>query len=82
MKRFRISFDLPTAKGAKAVASGVSVITQDSKAYMESEKDQFLAAGTSRPIAVQITVPGDPAHLPREHPLDGLKATRLPGSSA
>ncbi|MEU1013791.1 hypothetical protein [Streptomyces sp. NPDC005890] len=36
--------------------------------------DQFLAAGTSRPI----TVPGDPAHLPREYPLDGLRATRLP----
>ncbi|MFC9930461.1 MULTISPECIES: hypothetical protein [unclassified Streptomyces] len=40
--------------------------------------DQFLAAGTSRPITVLITVPGDPAHLPREYPLDGLRATRLP----
>ncbi|MDQ1065195.1 hypothetical protein [Streptomyces canus] len=79
VKRFRISFDLPTVKGAKAEASGVAVIAQDGKAYLESENDQFLAAGSSRPITVQITVPGDPAHLPQEYPLDGLKATRLPG---
>ncbi|MFF9686901.1 YncE family protein [Streptomyces sp. NPDC014623] len=78
VKRFRISFDLPTVNGAKAEASGVQVIAQDGKAYLESVADQFLAAGTSRPITVQITVPGDPTHLPREYPLDGLKATRLP----
>lgn len=36
VKRFRISFDLRTVK-ARAVASGVSVITQDGKAYLESE---------------------------------------------
>ncbi|MFF3820782.1 hypothetical protein ACFYYD_30070 [Streptomyces bluensis] len=41
-------------------------------------RDQFLAAGTSRPITVLITVPGDPARLPQEYPLDGLRATRLP----
>jgi hypothetical protein len=39
--------------------------------------DQFLAAGTSRTITVLITVPGDPAYLPHEYPLDGLRATRL-----
>ncbi|MCG7523245.1 hypothetical protein MHW47_02090 [Streptomyces sp. OfavH-34-F] len=77
LRRFRISFDLPTVKGANAAASGVDVITQDGKVYLESTADQFLAAGTSRPIAVQVTVPGDPARLPREYPLAGLKATRL-----
>ncbi|MFJ8533848.1 hypothetical protein [Streptomyces sp. NPDC093591] len=78
VRRFRISFDLPTVKGAKAEASGVHVIAQDGKVYLEAENDQFLAAGSSRPITVQITVPGDPAHLPQEYLLDGLKATRLP----
>lgn len=38
------------------------------KAYLESENDEFLAASTPRPITVQITVPGDPAHLPPEIP--------------
>lgn len=78
VRRFRISFDLPTVLGAKAEASGVRVLNQDGKAYLESVADQLLAAGTSRPVTVQITVPGDPARLPREWPLDGLKATRLP----
>ncbi|WP_037662493.1 hypothetical protein [Streptomyces griseofuscus] len=45
--RFRISFDLPTVKGAKAEASGVDVIAQDGKTYLNSVGDQFLAAGTS-----------------------------------
>ncbi|MFJ2171187.1 hypothetical protein [Streptomyces griseofuscus] len=74
VRKFRISFDLPTVKGAKAEASGVDVIAQDGKTYLNSVGDQFLAAGTSRPI----TVLGDPAHLPRGYPLDGLRATRLP----
>ena len=78
VRKFRISFDLPTDKGAKAEASGVEVIAQDGKAYLDSVGDQFLAAGTSRPITVLITVPGDPARLPQEYPLDGLRATRLP----
>ncbi|MER6013992.1 YncE family protein [Streptomyces bluensis] len=78
VRKFRISFDLPTVKGAKVEASGVDVITQDGKAYLNSVRDQFLAAGTSRPITVLITVPGDPARLPQEYPLDGLRATRLP----
>ncbi|GGU14451.1 YncE family protein [Streptomyces lateritius] len=78
VRKFRISFDLPTVKGAKAEASGVEVIAQDGKAYLSSVGDQFLAAGTSRPITVLITVPGDPARLPQEYPLDGLRATRLP----
>ncbi|MEU3220513.1 hypothetical protein [Streptomyces sp. NPDC006971] len=42
-----------------------------------SQADQLLSAGNSRPIAVQITVPGDPAEPPSEYPLDGLRATRL-----
>ncbi|MEU5115589.1 hypothetical protein AB0G64_29280 [Streptomyces longwoodensis] len=77
VREFRISFDLPAVKGAKAEASGVDVIAQDRKAYLSSVGDQFLAAGTSRTITVLITVPGDPTHLPREYPLDGLRATRL-----
>ncbi|MEU3713597.1 hypothetical protein [Streptomyces catenulae] len=77
VRQFRISFDLPTVPGAKAVASGVTVLCQDGKAYLEAEQDQLLSAGASRPISVQITVPGDPRALPAEYPLDGLKATRL-----
>ncbi|MFE9367528.1 DUF6923 family protein [Streptomyces sp. NPDC006978] len=76
-RRFRISFDLRTARGAKVVASGVDVTHEDGKVYIDSQTDQLLTAGTSRPIAVQITVPGDPARLPSEYPLDGLRATRL-----
>ncbi|WP_335936588.1 DUF6923 family protein [Streptomyces sp. PTD5-9] len=75
--RFRISFDLRAAHGAKAVASGVDVTYADGKVYIDSQADQLLEAGSSRPIAVQITVPGDPATLPAEYPLDGLRATRL-----
>ncbi|MEU2777035.1 hypothetical protein ABZ646_30035 [Streptomyces sp. NPDC007162] len=73
VRKLRISSDLPTVKGAKAEASGVDVIAQDGKTYLNSVGDQFLAAGTSRPITVLA-----PAHLPREYPLDGLRATRLP----
>ncbi|MFE7428450.1 hypothetical protein [Streptomyces sp. NPDC057545] len=75
--RFRISFDLRSAHGAKVEASGVDVTHEDGKAYLSSQADQLLSAGNSRPIAVQITVPGDPAELPSEYPLDGLRATRL-----
>lgn len=75
VRKFRISFDLPA--GQKIDASGVDVICQDGKAYIDAKSDQLLAAGKSRPITVQITVPGDPQKLPHEYPLDGLKATRL-----
>ena len=47
------------------------------KAYIDALADQLLPAGGSRPLTVQITVTGDPQKLPREYPLDGLKATRL-----
>ncbi|MGG7575850.1 DUF6923 family protein [Streptomyces sirii] len=77
VRRFRISFDLPTVAGTKVVASGVDVIYQDGKAYIDAQADQLLPAGKSRPITVQITAPGDPGKLPHEYPLDGLKATRL-----
>ncbi|MEV7783503.1 hypothetical protein [Kitasatospora sp. NPDC088351] len=77
VSRFRISFDLPTVPGTKVEASGVDVTYADGKAYIDSQADQLLSAGTSRPIGVQITVPGDPDKLPKEYPLDGLKATRL-----
>lgn len=76
-KRFRLSFDLRTAHGTKVEASGVHVTHEDDKVYIDSQTDQLLEAGNSRPIAVQITVPGDPAKLPPEYPLSGLKATRL-----
>ncbi|MFF8554625.1 hypothetical protein ACF058_17520 [Streptomyces sp. NPDC015501] len=76
-RKFRISFDLRTAPGAKVVASGVDITHEDGKAYLCSRTDQLLEAGGSRPVAVQITVPGDPARLPQEYPLDGLRATRL-----
>ncbi|MFJ1616290.1 DUF6923 family protein [Streptomyces sp. NPDC088251] len=76
-RRFRISFDLRTAHGAKVEASGVDVTYEDGKVYIDSQTDQLLEAGNSRPVAVQVTVPGDPAKLPPEYPLDGLKATRL-----
>ena len=36
------------------------VLNQDGKAYLEPVADQFLAAGTSRPITVRITAPGRP----------------------
>ncbi|WP_306335593.1 hypothetical protein [Streptomyces sp. KL118A] len=75
--KFRISFDLPTVQGAKVVASGVDVIYQDGKAYIDSKQQQLLPAGQSRTVDVQITVPGDPQKLPAEYPLQGLKATRL-----
>ncbi|MFG2196810.1 DUF6923 family protein [Streptomyces sp. NPDC048639] len=75
--KFRISFDLPTVAGQKVDASGVDVVYQGGKAYIDAKNDQLLAAGKSRPITVQITVPGDPQKLPHEYPLDGLKATRL-----
>lgn len=75
--KFRISFDLPTVKGTKVEASGVDVIYQDGKAYVDSKTDQLLPGGKERQIDVQITVPGDPQKLPHEYPLDGLKATRL-----
>ncbi|MCY9784274.1 hypothetical protein KIK06_10250 [Nocardiopsis sp. EMB25] len=77
VRTFRISFDLPTLQGAKVQASGVDVIYEGGKAYLSSQADQLLTAGSSRPITVQITVPGDTATLPREYPLDGLRATRL-----
>ncbi|GAA2482596.1 hypothetical protein GCM10010406_18610 [Streptomyces thermolineatus] len=77
VRRFRISFDLPTTTGQKVDASGVDVLYQDGKAYIDAKSDQLLPAGESRPIRVQITVPGDPRELPHEYPLDGLKATRL-----
>ncbi|MFJ2024878.1 DUF6923 family protein [Streptomyces sp. NPDC087897] len=76
-RKFRISFDLRTAPGSKVVASGVDVTHEDGKVYISSRADQLLEAGNARPVAVQITVPGDPARLPREYPLDGLRATRL-----
>ncbi|MFI1187422.1 hypothetical protein [Streptomyces californicus] len=76
-RKFRISFDLRTAPGAKVVASGVDVTHEDGKVYLYSQTDQLLEAGNSRPVAVQITVPGDPAELPDQYPLDGLRATRL-----
>ncbi|WP_327371679.1 hypothetical protein [Streptomyces sp. NBC_01217] len=76
-RRFRISFDLRTAHGTKVEASGVDVTHEDGKVYIDSRADQLLEAGNSRPVAVQITVPGDPAELPTEYPLDGLKAVRL-----
>ncbi|MEU0703353.1 hypothetical protein ABZ513_21410 [Streptomyces bacillaris] len=34
--------------------------------YIYSQMDQLLEAGHSRPVAVRITVPGDPAKLPTE----------------
>lgn len=81
VNRFRISFDLPMMKGAKAEASGVAVVTQDGKTYLESVAEQFLAAGTSRPIAVQITVPrrpGSPAPgVPRRQPQSHASAQPL-----
>lgn len=77
VRQFRISFDLPTVTGAKVEASGVVVLCQDGKAYVDSDTDQLLPAGSSRPVSVQITVPGDPQRLPAEFPLAGLKATRL-----
>ncbi|WP_026923707.1 hypothetical protein [Glycomyces arizonensis] len=77
LHRFRISFDLPTVEGVKVDASGVDVLYADGKAYVDSKTDQFLKGGESRPIAVQITVPGDPGVLPHEYPLNGLRATRL-----
>ncbi|MFF8918209.1 DUF6923 family protein [Streptomyces sp. NPDC015032] len=76
-RRFRLSFDLRTTLGTKVEASGVDIKHEDGKVYIDSQTDQLLEAGNSRPIAVQITVPGDPAKLPTEYPLDGLKATRL-----
>ncbi|MFE7975627.1 DUF6923 family protein [Streptomyces shenzhenensis] len=77
VRKFRISFDLPTAAGTKVEASGVDVIYQDGKAYVDAKTDQLLPAGQERPIDVQVTVPGDPHTLPHEYPLAGLKATRL-----
>ncbi|WP_369179627.1 hypothetical protein [Streptomyces mutabilis] len=41
VRKFRISFDLPTGRGAKAEASGVDVIVQDGTAYLSSVGDQF-----------------------------------------
>ncbi|MER6529565.1 hypothetical protein [Streptomyces sp. NPDC001508] len=78
VRKFRISFDLPTAAGTKVEASGVDVIYQDGKAYVDAKADQLLPAGQERPIDMQVTVPGDPRKLPDEYPLAGLKATRLP----
>ncbi|GLU47890.1 hypothetical protein [Nocardiopsis ansamitocini] len=77
VRKFRISFDLPTLPGSKVEASGVDVLYEGGKAYLDSQSDQLLPAGESRHITVQITVPGDPAELPHEYPLAGLRATRL-----
>lgn len=77
VRKFRISFDLPTTAGTKVEAWGVHVIYGGGKAYIDALADQLLPAGGSRPLTVQITVTGDPQKLPREYPLDGLKATRL-----
>ncbi|WDO11358.1 hypothetical protein ME763_37185 (plasmid) [Streptomyces murinus] len=77
VRRFRISFDLPTTTGTKVDASGVDIIYQDGKAYVDAKADQLLPAGQERPVDVQITMLGDPYELPHEYPLAGLKATRL-----
>lgn len=76
VRKFRISFDLPTAEGAAVESSGVEVTAHgDGRVYVESVGDQLLPAGQSRPVDVQVTVPG--SGLPEEFPLGALKATRL-----
>lgn len=45
--------------------------------YVDSDEGQVLPGGAPRHISVQISVPGDPAELAKEYPLDGLRATRL-----
>jgi hypothetical protein len=76
VRKFRISFDLPSVEGAAVESSGVEATAQDDgRVYVESIGDQLLPGGQSRDVDIQVTVPGN--GLPHEYPLDGLKATRL-----
>ncbi|MBB6120287.1 hypothetical protein [Nocardiopsis algeriensis] len=55
----------------------VDVLYEGGKAYIDSQADQLLESGKSRNVDIQLTVPGDPAALPEEYPLAGLRVTRL-----